>query len=112
MFPVSTVGVDDMRHFDMPVYVFRRSFARLIGSPSSPIYGGYLSTSSRNRYRIGFDAREEALFAPHSARNIPQNCISSVVLRRSSHRSLTARQDRNMTSSRFLLIDSASATVG
>ena len=44
--------------------VLVRSVARLIGSASCLLAPGYLSTSSKNRKRIGLDANPLAEFEP------------------------------------------------
>jgi len=53
--------------------VFVLSLAREIGSASSPEKAGYLSTSSKKRYRIGREARLDGEFAPERQTYEPAN---------------------------------------
>jgi hypothetical protein len=56
-----------------------RATARLAGSPSAPADVGYLSTSSRNKSRIGRAARLAGLFAPAIVTCPPGNVLWSSV---------------------------------
>ena len=65
--------------------IFRRENVRVlarandIGSPSEPTSPGYASTSSKNKYLIGFDLIGPGALDPTIAINPPLNSFNNVV---------------------------------